>query len=155
MAKTYLSRWSIVFGTVLLAVLGSYQGTDASPSSPFELQPATGVPGATVSIVGKGLGRFKSAQVNRVLFGGVPALIQRWDSDVVEVKVPFKAQTGPVQVLIGKKKLAVGIFRSSIRKLFPFTLPPSNLAMRSKLWASILASQPAPGTPIRCSASTT
>ena len=89
MAKTYLSRWSIVFGTVLLAVLGSYQGTDASPSSPFELQPATGVPGATVSIVGKGLGRFKSAQVNRVLFGGVPALIQRWDSDVVEVKVPF------------------------------------------------------------------
>ena len=67
--------------------------------------------------------------MNRVLFGGVPALIQRWDSDVVEVKVPFKAQTGPVQVLIGKKKLAVGIFRSSIRKLFPFTLPPSNLAM--------------------------
>ena len=97
MAKTYLSRWSIVFGTVLLAVLGSYQGTDASPSSPFELQPATGVPGATVSIVGKGLGHFKSAQVNRVLFGGVPALIQRWDSDVVEVKVPFKAQTGPVR----------------------------------------------------------
>jgi hypothetical protein len=110
MVKTYLSRWIIVFGTVLLVALGSDQRTDASPSARLELQPATGVPGATVSIVGKGLGHFKSAQVNRVLFRGVPALIQRWDSDVVEVKVPFKAQTGPVEVLIGKKKLAAGTF---------------------------------------------
>ena len=113
MAKMYLSRWIIVFSAVLLVAFGRYQGADSGPAPALELKPATGVPGATVSIVGKGLGRFKSAQVNRVLFAGVPALIQRWDADVVEVKVPFKAQTGPVEVLIGKKKLSAGSFRGA------------------------------------------
>jgi len=76
----------------------------------LELQPASGVPGATVSIVGKGFGTFRSTQVNRVTFNGQPALIQRWEPDLIEVKVPSKAETGAVEVNIGKKKLAAGTF---------------------------------------------
>ena len=38
-------------------------------------------PGATVVLRGKGLGSFKSARFNRVTFAGVPALIQRWESE--------------------------------------------------------------------------
>jgi len=82
----------------------------AGAGTTLQLQPSTGVPGATVSITGKGLGTFKSIQVNRVTFGGLPALIQRWDPDVIEVKVPLKAQSGPVEVSIGKKKLTAGAF---------------------------------------------
>ncbi|MGE5710905.1 MAG: IPT/TIG domain-containing protein [Nitrospira sp.] len=99
----------ITVWVVLIWTWGSLAALAASHPT-LALQPATGVPGATVSIVGKGLGSFKSTQVNRVMFGGVPALIQRWDADVVEVKVPSKAQTGPVEVLIGKKKLPAGTF---------------------------------------------
>ncbi len=99
----------IVIAALIFSVGGS-QLVLAAPSSPLQIQPSSGVPGATVSIVGKGLGSFKSTQVNRVMFGNVPALIQRWESDVVEVKVPFKAQTGPVEVSIGKKKLQAGTF---------------------------------------------
>ena len=106
-----MKHWIITIGSSALALWawGSLSVLAAAPSA-LVLQPATGVPGATVSIVGKGLGTFKSAQVNRVLFEGVPALIQRWEADVVEVKVPSKAQSGPVDVFIGKKKLSVGTF---------------------------------------------
>src|SRR5262245_50684374 len=100
-----MKTWIIAVGTSLLLA-----GAAGAAPSKIELQPQTGVPGATVSIVGKGLGQFKSTQVNRVLFAGVPALIQRWDQDVVEVKVPSKAQSGPVEVLIGKKKVQAGTF---------------------------------------------
>lgn len=79
----------------------------AVPASP-ELHPSTAVPGATLSIGGKGFGAFQSVQVNRVTVGGVPALIQRWESDLIEVKVPFQAQSGPVEVIAGKKKWFAG-----------------------------------------------
>jgi IPT/TIG domain len=104
-----MKTWIIAVGMSLLLALAGSGPAEAAPSK-FELQPETGVPGATVSIVGKGLGQFKSTQVNRVLFAGVPALIQRWDPDVVEVKVPSKVQSGPVEVLIGKKKIHAGTF---------------------------------------------
>ncbi len=74
----------------------------------LELHPSTAVSGATLSIGGKGFGAFQSVHVNRVTVGGVPALIQRWDSDLIEVKVPFQAQSGPVEVMAGKKKMAAG-----------------------------------------------
>ena len=38
------------------------------------------------------------------------ALIQRWESDLVEVKVPFTATTGPIEMLVGKKRLSAGTF---------------------------------------------
>ena len=104
-----MKHWIIAIGAAFLWAWGSLWVVEAAPAT-VQLQPGTGVPGSTVSIVGKGLGRFTSAQANRVTFAGVPALIQRWDADVVEVKVPFKAQTGPVEVVIGKKKIPVGIF---------------------------------------------
>jgi hypothetical protein len=104
-----IQSWIIAVGTSLL-IAGAGSATAIAATAKLALQPEAGVPGATVSIVGKGLGQFKSAQVNRVLFAGVPALIQRWDQEIVEVKVPFKAQSGPVEVLIGKKKVPAGTF---------------------------------------------
>ena len=104
-----MKNWIIVVGACLLLAWTGSGSAGAAPSK-LQLQPETSVPGATVSIVGKGLGQFKSTHVNRVLFAGVPALIQRWDPDVVEVKVPFKAQSGPVEVVIGKKKIPAGTF---------------------------------------------
>ena len=79
----------------------------ATPSA-LELQPSTAVPGATVSIGGKGFGAFQSVQVNRVTVGGFPALIQRWEPDLIEVKVPFQAQTGPVEIVAGKNRMSAG-----------------------------------------------
>src|SRR5262245_21670836 len=100
----------------------------AAPSAP-EVQPATAVPGATVAIGGKGFGTFRSVQVNRVTIGGIPALIQRWEADLIEVKVPFQAQTGPVEVRIGKKTLAAGTFslvRPKITAVTPSSIEPGH-----------------------------
>ncbi|MCP9470590.1 MAG: IPT/TIG domain-containing protein [Nitrospira sp.] len=83
--------------------LSAYGGTP-----PFELSLRTVPPGATVSVSGKGWGTFRSAMTNRVLVGGVPALIQRWEPGMIEFKVPFKAESGPVEVWVGKKKFSVG-----------------------------------------------
>lgn len=101
---------------VLISLLGSLflswatvsQGEAASPS--LQVQPSTGVPGSTVTIVGKGLGQFKSTQFNRVTFGGYAALIQRWDPEAIEVRVPSKAPSGPVEVIVGKKRISAGTF---------------------------------------------
>jgi len=98
----------LTIGSLLFWFVGSAAFAAAPPT--LTLQPGTGVPGATVSIVGKGLGSYKSTQINRVSFGGLPALIQRWDADLIEVKVPSAAQTGPVEVSIGKRKLTAGTF---------------------------------------------
>jgi hypothetical protein len=118
----HMKHWIIAVGAAFLWAWGSLWVADAAPST-VQLQPATGVPGATVSIVGKGFGRFTSAQANRVTFGGVPALIQRWDPDVVEVKVPSKAQTGPVEVIIGKKKVPAGTFTIVYPKILSINPP--------------------------------
>ena len=104
-----MRNWIVAVGAVFIWIWGSVPASAVTTPS-LVLQPAAGVPGATVSIAGKGLGGFKSAQVNRVTFGGVPALIQRWDADAVEVRVPSKAQTGPVDVFIGKKRMSAGSF---------------------------------------------
>ncbi|MEO6554832.1 MAG: IPT/TIG domain-containing protein [Nitrospiraceae bacterium] len=80
----------------------------AATPSVIELHPSTAVAGATLSIGGKGFGAFRSVQVNRVTVGGFPALIQRWESDLIEVKVPFQAQSGSVEIMVGKKKMAGG-----------------------------------------------
>ena len=74
----------------------------------IELSSRYSTPGATLVLNGKGFGIFKSTQFNRVTVNGVSALVQRWEADVIEVKVPFKATSGFVEVLIGKKKLLAG-----------------------------------------------
>src|SRR2546430_8093826 len=78
--------------------------------------PEAAPPGATVTISGKGFGQFKTTQDNRVLFNGSPALIQRWEPDLLEVKVPLRATSGPVEVIRGKKRIAVEIGRASCRE---------------------------------------
>jgi len=100
----------------------------AAQSAP-ELHPATAVPGSTVAIGGKGFGTFRSVQVNRVTVGGIPALIQRWESDLIEVKVPFHAQSGPVEVFAGKKRMAAGkliILQPVITAVTPEEIEPGH-----------------------------
>ena len=100
----------------------------ATPSA-IELHPSTAVPGATLSIGGKGFGAFQSVHVNRVTVSGVPALIQRWDSDLIEVKVPFQAQSGPVEVMAGKKKRAAGtltVVQPTITAVTPAEIEPGH-----------------------------
>jgi hypothetical protein len=114
--------------TVALLVSLSAAAFAATPSS-LELHPSTAVPGATLSIGGKGFGAFRSVQVNRVTIGGFPALIQRWESDVIEVKVPFQAQSGLVEIMVGKKKLSAGtltIVQPTIAAVTPAEIEPGH-----------------------------
>jgi IPT/TIG domain len=100
----------------------------ATPSA-IELHPSTAVPGATVSIGGKGFGTFRSVHVNRVTVSGVPALIQRWEPDLIEVKVPFQAQSGPVEVMAGKKKRVAGtltVVQPTITSVTPAEIEPGH-----------------------------
>ncbi|MDH4187674.1 MAG: IPT/TIG domain-containing protein, partial [Nitrospira sp.] len=90
-----------------LESIGVVQGFAASAQHPT-LQPDQATPGATVSISGSGFGHFTSVQTNKVTVNGVPALVQRWESDRIEVKVPFAATSGPVEVVAGKKKMPAG-----------------------------------------------
>ena len=90
--------WLVCFGD------GANILTAQAGQTLIELSSQSSTPGATLILNGKGFGTFKSTQFNRVTVSGVSALVQRWDTDVIEVKVPFKAMSGFVEVLIGKKK---------------------------------------------------
>ena len=98
--------WFIVISALVINMAGFASSSWAASS----LIPESGPPGAVVNIAGKGFGQFRSAQDNRVLFQGTPALIQRWDSDLIVVKVPLRATNGPVEVVRGKKRTTVGTF---------------------------------------------
>jgi hypothetical protein len=91
--------WFILF----CAVLAPLTGVTTAAWAKSSVIPDAAPPGAVVSIAGKGFGQFRSAQENRVLFRGTPALIQRWDPDLIVVKVPLRASNGPVEVVRGKK----------------------------------------------------
>src|SRR5215831_10001850 len=91
--------WLVCFANIFLAEAG--QGS-------IELSSRAATPGATLVLNGKGFGSFKSTRFNRVTVNGVSALVQRWEADVIEVKVPFKATSGPVEVFMGKKKRSAG-----------------------------------------------
>lgn len=73
-----------------------------------ELSASSLPPGATLSLTGTGFGTFQSVHTNKVTVNGVPALIQRWDADLIEIKVPFKATSGPVEIVAGKKIISAG-----------------------------------------------
>lgn len=74
----------------------------------IELSSRSSTPGATLVLNGKRFGSFKSTQFNKVTVNGVPALVQRWEAEIIEIKVPFRATSGPVEVWMGKKKLSAG-----------------------------------------------
>lgn len=99
--------WGLALIVTALSVSGVPPGFGAS-AVPVTLQPDHATPGATLSLTGKGFGRFKSVQVNHVTINGVPALVQRWEPDLIEVKVPFNTTSGPVEVVAGKQKLLAG-----------------------------------------------
>jgi hypothetical protein len=108
---------------------GLSAGVSAATPSVLELHPSATVPGATLSIGGKGFGTFRSVQVNRVTIGGFPALIQRWESDLIEVKVPSKAQSGPVEVMAGKRKMTAGtltVVQPTITAVAPEEIEPGH-----------------------------
>ncbi len=97
----------------------------AKPQSKIEaqLEPKNAAAGATVTIIGTGFGAFQSAQANRVLFNGVPALVQRWEPTIIEVRVPSGAKDGPVELVRGKQSLRIGSF--SVRVPVIQTVTPS------------------------------
>ncbi len=74
------------------------------------LFPDAGPPGSTVTIAGEGFGDFQSTEVNQVFFNELPALVQRWEPDFIEVKVPLHVQDGPVSVVNGDTRLQAGTF---------------------------------------------
>lgn len=92
----------------LLTALGGVSASPAGAGAVLTVVPATAPPGATLTISGGGFGTFLSTQVNRVLVNEVPALVQRWEQDRIEVKVPLRAASGPVVVIAGKKRIQVG-----------------------------------------------
>ncbi|WP_447973216.1 IPT/TIG domain-containing protein [Nitrospira sp. Kam-Ns4a] len=92
----------------LFAAVGGMSGVHESVGAAPTVSPETLPPGATLTITGSGFGRFVSSQVNRVLIGGLPALVQRWELDRVEVKVPLRAASGPVEVFAGHKGIRAG-----------------------------------------------
>lgn len=116
---------------IVLLLLGFPLSVISAPAwAETGLNPGSAAPGATVSIIGKGFGLFRSAQENRVLFNGTPALIQRWEADLVAVKVPLRATTGPVEVWKGKKKIRVGSFtvlQPTIQNVTPAEVEPGSI----------------------------
>ena len=116
-----------IFVSVLLAPIA---GFTASAWAENSVIPDNAPPGAVVSIAGKGFGQFRSAQENRVLFHGTPALIQRWDPDLIVAKVPLRATNGPVEVVRGKKKTTVGTFtvqKPTVQAVTPAEVEPGAL----------------------------
>ncbi|MBS0152025.1 MAG: IPT/TIG domain-containing protein [Nitrospira sp.] len=75
----------------------------------IELSSSMATPGSTLVLSGKGFGPFKSTVANQVTVNKVPALVQRWEPELIEIKVPFKATSGFVEIMIGKKKVLAGL----------------------------------------------
>ena len=124
-------------------------GVFAATPSALELHPSTAVPGATVSIGGKRFPVFRSVQVNRVTVGGFPALIQRWESDLIEVKVPFQAQSGPVEIMAGKKKMAAGtltVVEPTITAVTPAEIEPGHTVQIAGVHFGVTAGPRDPNT---------
>jgi len=121
----------------------------AADPSALELHPSTAVPGATLSIGGKGFGAFRSVQVNRVTISGFPALIQRWEFDLIEVKVPFQAQSGPVEIMVGKRKMVAGkliILQPTITAVTPAEIEPGHTVQIAGMHFGVTAGPRDPNT---------
>lgn len=128
--KEYLAMQTlrfVILGAGLLILLGD--SSFAASRQQAQLVPAAALPGATVSITGNGFGPFKSTRTNQVKFHGLNALVQRWEPDLIEVKVPSSVEDGPVEVIIGKKKVTAGKFsvlRPTILSVSPVNAVPGS-----------------------------
>ncbi|MFM8551198.1 MAG: IPT/TIG domain-containing protein, partial [Nitrospiraceae bacterium] len=115
---------------IIVVLLLTIPGWTAPALAGTALAPDAAPPGATVTITGAGFGSFKSSQENRVLFNQVPALVQRWEADLVSVKVPLRAATGPVEIVRGKKRIPAGTFtvlRPTIQSVAPGETEPGTV----------------------------
>lgn len=92
----------------LAVLLGGIAHSAWAGTPSIELSSRSVPPGATLSLSGKGFGPFKAVQINKVTVNGVPALVQRWEPDLIEIKVPFKSAGGPVEIHVGKKTIQAG-----------------------------------------------
>lgn len=103
----------------------------ASPAvAEISLSPPAAPPGATVVIAGAEFGTFTSVGGNRVLFNGLPALVQQWDPEFIAVKVPLHVTSGPVTVINGKKTITAGTFTAqqpTIRAVAPAEVEPGSV----------------------------
>ena len=99
-----------ILGILIAGVMyvGSFAPSAQAETSAIALSSHSVPPGATLSLSGTGFGSFTSVQENRVTVSGVPALVQRWESDVIEIKVPFKATSGPVKIVAGNRTFQAG-----------------------------------------------
>ena len=116
-----------LFISILLLVLAS--GVSHAAGQSAQVVPNAALPGATVTITGKGFGPFKSTRTNKVTFHGINALVQRWEPDLIEVKVPSSVKNGPVVVTVGKNKLPAGDFtvlRPTIQSVAPESVVPGS-----------------------------
>ena len=118
----------VVFIGLALSLAGS---PVVAAVNQVKLVPESALPGATVAITGKGFGAFKSTRANQVKFHGLNALVQRWEPDLIEVRVPSQVKDGPVEVIIEKRKVRVGQFsvlRPTIESIVPSNpIPGSTL----------------------------
>ncbi len=113
----------------LLCFAGVGGGTTPAWPQP-SLIPYAAAPGATVIISGEGFGEYQSAQANQVFFNDHPALVQRWEPDLIEVKVPHRASSGPVAVVKESKKIPAGRFTvrlPRIESLSPREIEPGKV----------------------------
>lgn len=118
--------WFIVCCAFIVPIAGFASSSWAES----RLIPESAPPGAVVNIAGKGFGQFRSAQNNKVLFRGIPALVQRWDRDLIVVKVPLRATNGPVEIVRGKNKTTVGPFtvqKPTVQAVMPTEVEPGGL----------------------------
>ena len=110
-----MQRIAAFTACLVLLFLSSNNTHAASKSKPIEskvvieLSTTMATPGATVTLNGKGFGLYKSTAFNRVIINGLSALVQRWEPERIEVKVPFKATSGFIEVMIGKRKVLAGL----------------------------------------------
>ncbi|MGB4068215.1 MAG: IPT/TIG domain-containing protein [Nitrospira sp.] len=111
---------TVLFLSCVISAGGTISLSHAGKTG-IELSTRSVSPGATLVLSGKGFGTFKSPQFNRVTVNGVSALVQRWDREVIEVKVPLKATSGFVEVLIGKKKLLAGFVNLAMPRIETIT----------------------------------
>lgn len=108
---TLVAAVGLVLGIAVVAeVVEAKKGATARQKVDIQVMPEAGSPGSMVVITGEGFGQFVSAQANRVLFNGIPALVQRWEPTLIEVKVPSTATDGAVEIERGKKRTTAGRF---------------------------------------------
>ena len=107
---SYVVGIALVLG-MLSPDLSLAKSGSADTESEIQMMPEAAAPGAVVVILGDGFGQFANAQESRVLFNGVPALVQRWEPTLIEARVPITAKDGAVEVQKGKQRIVAGQFR--------------------------------------------